>query len=87
MAIGSWPGFFVKPLLVAGHDSVWYWTRARAFNQKGQKWNAYFYYTTAPIWRLRRFPDQPNLEKLNQEAAAPNPTACPGPSPWWSRRR
>ena len=46
---GGWQlaGFFVKPLTVAGHDSLWYWTQARVFNQKGQKWNAYFYYETA----------------------------------------
>ena len=34
---GDWQlaGFFVKPLMVAGHDSLWYWTKARAYNQKG----------------------------------------------------
>ncbi len=58
---GDWQlaGLFVKPLLVAGHDSVWYWTKARAFNQKNQKWNAYFYYTTAAyLASSGRFPDQ-----------------------------
>jgi len=81
---GDWQlaGFFVKPLLVAGHDSVWYWTRARAYNQKGQKWNAYFYYTTAaylatPVDLLT----SANLDKLNQEAASSRPDGLPGAQP------
>src|SRR5271155_637027 len=81
---GEWQlaGFFVKPLLVAGHDSVWYWTKARAFNQKGQKWNAYFYYTTAaylasPLDLLT----SGNLDKLNQEAAGSKPDGLPGAQP------
>src|ERR1700727_2712250 len=42
---GDWQlaGLFVKPLLVAGHDSVWYWTKARAFTQNNKKGKAYFY--------------------------------------------
>jgi hypothetical protein len=81
---GDWQlaGFFVKPLLLAGHDSVWYWTRARAYNQKGQKWNAYFYYRTAaylatPVDLLT----SANLDKLNQEAAGSKPDGLPGAQP------
>ena len=81
---GSWQlaGFFVKPLTVAGHDSLWYWTQARAFNQKGQKWNAYNYYETAlylatPADLLT----SPNLEKLSQEANAVKPDGLPGEKP------
>jgi hypothetical protein len=81
---GDWQlaGFFVKPLLVAGHDSVWYWTRARALNQKGQKWNAYFYYSTAkylstPVDLLT----SPNLDKLNQETTSSRPDGLPGEQP------
>jgi hypothetical protein len=81
---GDWQlaGFFVKPLLMAGHDSVWYWTKARAFQQKGQKWNAYFYYKTAaylatPVDLLT----SPNLDKLNQETAGSRPDGLPGEQP------
>jgi hypothetical protein len=81
---GSWQlaGFFVKPLTVAGHDSLWYWTQARAFTQKGQKWNAYLYFETAlylatPVELLT----SPNLEKLSQEATAVKPDGLPGEQP------
>jgi hypothetical protein len=81
---GDWQlaGFFVKPLMVAGHDSLWYWTRARSLNQKGQKWNAYFYYATAkylatPVDLLT----SPNLDKLNQETTSSRPDGLPGEKP------
>jgi hypothetical protein len=81
---GDWQmaGFFVKPLLVAGHDSLWYWTRARAFDQKNQKWNAYFYYTTAAyLASPADFLTSTNLEKLNQETANARPDGLPGAQP------
>ena len=81
---GDWQmaGFFVKPLLVAGHDSVWYWTQARAFGQKNQKWNAYFYYTTAAYLATPAdFLTSTNLEKLNQELASTRPDGLPGAEP------
>jgi hypothetical protein len=75
-------GLFVKPLLVAGHDSVWYWTKARAYNQKGQKWNAYFYYTTAAYLATPAdFMTSANLDKLNQETAGARPDGLPGAQP------
>jgi hypothetical protein len=75
-------GLFVKPLLIAGHDSVWYWTKARAFSQKGQKWNAYFYYKTAAYLATPAdFLTSANLDKLNQEAAAVMPQGLPGAQP------
>src|ERR1700761_44266 len=81
---GDWQlaGLFVKPLLVAGHDSVWYWTKARAFNQKNQKWNAYFYYTTAAYLAAPAdFITSANLDKLNQEAESAKPEGLPGAQP------
>ena len=81
---GDWQlaGLFVKPLLVAGHDSVWYWTKARAFNQKDQKWNAYFYYTTAAYLATPAdFMTSANLDKLNQETAGARPDGLPGAQP------
>jgi hypothetical protein len=75
-------GFFVKPLLVAGHDSLWYWTHARAYSQKGQKWNAYFYYTTADYLAAPAdFLTSTNLEKLQQETAGSKPDNLPGAQP------
>jgi hypothetical protein len=75
-------GLFVKPLLVDGHDSVWYWTRARAYNQKNQKWNAYFYYMTAAYLATPAdFLTSANLDKLNQEAATAKPDGLPGAQP------
>jgi hypothetical protein len=81
---GDWQmaGFFVKPLLVAGHDALWYWTRARAFDQKNQKWNAYFYYTTAAyLASPADFLTSTNLEKLNQETVNSRPDGLPGAQP------
>jgi hypothetical protein len=81
---GDWQlaGFFVKPMLMAGHDSVWYWTQARAYNQKNQKWDAYFYYATAAYLAAPAdFITSANLDKLNQEAAGAKPLGLPGPQP------
>jgi hypothetical protein len=81
---GDWQlaGLFVKPLLVAGHDSVWYWTRARAYSQKGQKWNAYFYYKTAAYLATPAdFLSSANLDKLNQETAVVKPDGLPAEQP------
>lgn len=81
---GDWQlaGLFIKPLLVAGHDSVWYWTKARAFDQKNQKWNAYFYYTTAGYLAAPAdFMTSANLDKLNQEAEGSRPAGLPGAEP------
>ena len=81
---GDWQlaGLFVKPMLLAGHDSVWYWTKARAYNQKNQKWNAYFYYATAAYLAAPAdFITSANLDKLNQEAAAAKPEGLPGAQP------
>lgn len=81
---GDWQlaGLFVKPMLLAGHDSVWYWTKARAFNQKNQKWNAYFYYATATYLAAPAdFITSANMDKLNQEAASAKPEGLPGAQP------
>ncbi len=81
---GAWQlaGFFVRPLLEAGHDSLWYWNKARAYRDKGQKWNAYFYYLTAvylaaPLDLLTT----PNLDKLHQETEASKPDGLPSGLP------
>jgi hypothetical protein len=81
---GEWQlaGFFVKPMLVAGHDSLWYWIKGRAFAKQGQKWNAYFYYELAAYLATPAdFLSSPNLEKLLQEMAASKPSGLPGEQP------
>ena len=81
---GDWQlaGLFVRPLLMAGHDSLWYWTQARAFNQKNQKWNAWFYYKTAAYLATPAdLLTSANLDKLNQEAEAARPEGLPGAQP------
>jgi len=40
-------GLYVKPALVAGHDSDWFIGRARDYKAKGQLHNAWFYYMQA----------------------------------------
>lgn len=71
-------GFFSKPLEVAGHGSVWYWNRARQFAQKGQTWNAHFYYGIAANLALPvEFLSTPNLRKLLEEQSAVRASGLP----------
>lgn len=75
-------GFFVRPLTIGGHDGVWYWTQARAYANKRQLWNAYFYYQTAErLLAPVDFISSPNLEKLQKEMASVVPDGLPGAEP------
>ncbi len=81
---GGWKlaGLYVRPMLYAGHDGVWYWSQAREYAKKKQYWNAYFYYQTAqflltPVDLL----SSPNLEKLQNEQGAIAPPGLPGAQP------
>jgi hypothetical protein len=75
-------GFFVRPLTAAGHDGVWYWTRAREYAKKQQQWNAYFYYQTAEyLLAPVDFISSPNLEKLEKEMSGVRPDGLPGAEP------
>lgn len=81
---GDWrlAGFFSKPLLFAGHDSLWYWSRARTFQQGGQAWNAHFYYQIASnLASPVQFLSTPNLQKLDREQAAVQAAGLPGLQP------
>jgi hypothetical protein len=83
-AEGAWQlaGFFPRPLTSAGHDGVWYWSKARDFNKAGQPWNAYFYYQTAIYLLLpAEFVDSNNFDKLVQEVRAATPGGLPGAQP------
>jgi hypothetical protein len=81
---GTWQlaGFFPRPLLSAGHDGVWYWDKARAFNKAGRPWSAYFYYQTAAYLLLpAEFVDSNNFDKLIQELRTATPGGLPGAQP------
>ncbi|HTW49033.1 MAG TPA: hypothetical protein VMD92_13865 [Acidobacteriaceae bacterium] len=75
-------GFFSKPLMLAGQNGVWYWSRAREFAQKKQEWAAYFYYQIASfLVEPADFLSSPNVEKLRREAGQVHPENLPGDQP------
>jgi hypothetical protein len=75
-------GIFVRPLTAAGHDGVWYWTQARAYANKRQQWNAYFYYQTAAyLLNPVDFLTSPNLDKLQKEMSSVRPDDLPNAEP------
>ena len=81
---GQWHlgGFFSHPMMLGGHDGIWYWTQARAYAQRKMKWNAWFYYQVARrLLRPAKFLTSPNLEMLEHEAAAVKPEGLPGEKP------
>ena len=81
---GAWQlaGFFPRPLMSAGHDGVWYWEKARAFNKAGHPWSAYLYYQTAAYLLLpAEFVDSNNFDKLVQELRTATPGGLPGAQP------
>lgn len=72
-------GLVVRPLTAAGHDGVWFWRQARAFVDKKQDWNAYFYYQTAQyLLNPADFLSSANLQKLQKEMQAVSPPDLPG---------
>ena len=75
-------GFFSKPLIVAGHDGLWYWVSARDYAQRSMNWDSWFYYRVA-AYSLQpvEFLSSPNLEKLHQEAERVHPENLPGAKP------
>ena len=81
---GPWQlaGFFPRPLMSAGHDGVWYWSRARDYQKSGHPWTAYFYYQTA-VYLLHpaEFVDSNNFDKLVQELRGATPGGLPGAQP------
>ncbi len=75
-------GFFARPMTMAGHDGLWYWTQARDYAQRKMDWDAWLYdqaaqYLLTPV----DFLDSPNLEKLRHEAADIRPGGLPGEYP------
>ena len=75
-------GFYVRPMLYAGHDGVWYWVKAREYVKKKQNWNAFFYYQTAQyLLTPVDFLSSANLEKLQTEQSGIAPPGLPGAQP------
>ena len=75
-------GFYAKPMLVADHDGVWYWTSARKFSQMKANWPAILYFRVAQnLLSPVDFLSSPNLEKLQQETDQARPVDLPGKSP------
>lgn len=75
-------GFFSSPMVEAGHDGLWYWTRARGYAQKKMNWDAWFYYqTAASLLDPVDFLSSPNLEKLRHEADLVRPANLPESKP------
>lgn len=75
-------GFFTRPMMMGGHDGVWFWQQARDYAAKKENWNAYFYYETAEyLLAPVDFLTSPNLQKLRSEAEKVLPQGLPGASP------
>lgn len=70
-AQGQWllAGFFDKPMVLAGHDGLWYWATARKYAQANANWAALFYYHIATdLLDPVNFLASSNLEKLRHES-------------------
>jgi hypothetical protein len=75
-------GFFTKPMMLAGQNGLWYWSRARDYAQKKMDWPAWFYYQIAaflvdPV----DFLSSPNMDKLREEAGKVRPQNLPSDKP------
>jgi hypothetical protein len=72
VAPGAWKlaGLTVRQGSFDGHDSVWFWTRARELAKADQPWSAWFNYEAARYLSVPvDFLSSPNMEKLGQEQA------------------
>lgn len=75
-------GLYIRPLMEAGRDGVWYWKQARDFAGRKENWNAYFYYQTAAfLLNPVDFLSSPNLQKLDKEMQGVKPAGLPGKTP------
>lgn len=75
---GKWliAGFYPKPLTMAGHDGIWYWTQARSLAQNKQLWDAWLYYQAAQaLLRPTDFVLSTHLDKLRNEVQTATPPA------------
>jgi hypothetical protein len=80
----SWKvaGLFPRPKQIAGHDSQWYWQRAREFAAKGQRHNAWYYYLAArELAAPLPFMSTAKLDNFYDEIQQATPTDLPEQSP------
>lgn len=80
---GQWQlaGYYARPNTLGGHDGQWFMTKAREYKDKGQLYNAWFYYLAA--WDLLApvdFISTPLLDKLGDDTQAARPPDLPSPS-------
>ena len=71
-------GYYARRNTLGEHDGQWFLTRAREYKQKGQLYNAFFYYLTA--WDLLApvdFMSTPALDRLSDELQAARPADLP----------
>lgn len=67
---GQWTlaGFYVKPMIRADHDGLWYWVAARKYAAEHSNLTAFLYYQVAEeLLRPVNFLVSPNLQKMQQE--------------------
>jgi hypothetical protein len=75
-------GFFVKPMMMGGHDGIWFWRQARDYAARQQLWPAWFYYQAALTLETPvDFISSPNLQKLHRETEQARPESLPGQDP------
>jgi hypothetical protein len=75
-------GVFTKPMLLVGHDGLWYWISARKFAQSNMNWAAWFYFRLAnDLLNPLDILSSPNLEKLEAESQKVKPSNLPGTNP------
>jgi len=75
---GKWllAGLYPKPMTSGGHDGLWYWKQARAFEGEKDSWSAWLYLQEAQALILPAgFVSSTHLEKLQGELASTAPPA------------
>jgi hypothetical protein len=74
-------GYHARLNSIGEHDGQWFLSKAREYKEKGQRYNAWFYYLTA--WDLIApvdFMGTPQLDKLADEMQAARPADLPSGS-------
>jgi len=80
MGKNSWKlaGYYARLNSIGKHDGQWFLSKAREYQEKGQRYNAWYYYLTA--WDLIApvdFMGTPLLDKLSNELQAARPSDLP----------
>ncbi|MGC2618095.1 MAG: hypothetical protein WA414_03585 [Acidobacteriaceae bacterium] len=81
---GRWKlaGISSKPLMLAGHNGLWYWSQGREYAAKRDEWAAHFYYQIATFLVVPAdYLSSPNVDKLRREDANVHAQDLPGDQP------